>query len=372
MNSHSSPPHRIAFCITDLDVGGAERALVQLVTRLDRGFWEPHVICLSQEGELVKELEAAHIPTFCLGARTRKNLTVYFRLAKCLKNIQPKILQTYLYHANIMGRFAARKAGVPHTVSGIRVAERRGKLRLWVDRLTQGSVAHHVCVSKDVAEFSIQSSGLHTDKVVVIPNGVDTERFSQAQAVDLSQFGIPEGAKTVLFVGRLDRQKGPFILLAAVKGILQAHDNVHVLFVGDGPLRNPLHDWVREHNLAANIHFAGQQREIESFYQAADCLVLPSRWEGMPNVVLEAMAAGKPVITTTVEGTRDLISNHVNGLLIPPESPQELAAKLTMLLTDPDQAANLGKAAQTHIQKEFTWENTVKKYDRLYRSLLSD
>jgi glycosyltransferase involved in cell wall biosynthesis len=284
----------------------------------------------------------------------------------------PAILQTFLYHANIAGRVAGRRAGIKHIVAGIRVAEKRGKTRLWVDRLTDRYVSRHVCVSRAVAKFSQDVGRLPTEKIVVIPNGVDAEQFANAAPADLSQFQIPAGSQTVLFVGRLDVQKSPFVLLKAVQGILHAHPEVHLLFVGDGPQRGALVEWVHSHGLITNIHFGGQRNDVASIMRACSCLALPSRWEGMPNVVLEAMAAGLPVVATDVEGTSEVIKNHQTGLLVPPESPRELASLLTMLVTDSEQAKALGRAAQESVAKDFTWDQAVARYDRLYRQLLAE
>ncbi len=366
----SEAPVRIAFCITDLDAGGAERAMVQLVTRLDRARFEPMVFCLSQPGELVGQLEQAGVPTVCLGARSRFNLWALFRLNRALRAFRPRVLQTYLHHANIAGRIAGRLAGVEAIVCGIRVAEKRSRVPLWLDRWTGRLVTRHVCVSRDVAEFSKTRGRLLGDKLTVIPNGVDAELFASAAPADLNQFDIPADAKTVLFVGRLDPQKGPFILLAAVEGVVRAHPEFHLLIVGDGPLRAACAQWVKAHGLSHHVHFAGRRSDVPSLMRASHCLAVPSLWEGMANVVLEAMAAGLPVIATSVEGTSELIQNHVTGLLISPGSPQELAGALTLVLTDPVQAGALGRAAQVFVSEKFTWNTCVERYERLYQGLL--
>ena len=189
-------PVRIAFCITDLDDGGAERALVQLVAGLDRSRWEPRLFCLSGEGVLAEELSGADVPVTCLGAKSSRSLSVVFRLAFALRDFHPALLQTYLYHANMAGRIAGRIARVPVIVSGIRVAEQRSRLRLWLDCVTRGIVDHHVCVSEAVATFSRQRSRLSEDKITVISNGVDAELFANAEPIDLSEFGIPKESQT--------------------------------------------------------------------------------------------------------------------------------------------------------------------------------
>ena len=372
--SSAVEPIRLAFCITDLDPGGAERALVNLVTRLDRSRWQPFVVSLSGSGTLVEELAQADVPVTCLGARNSRNLLILpglvRRLRRRLREVKPALLQTFLFHANVVGRIAGRLAGVPTIVSGIRVAEKRSRIPLWLDRATQWMVDHHVCVSRDVANFSIERGGLRADKIKVIPNGVDVNRFAHAAPADLSEFGIPADSTTIIFVGRLDEQKGPFILLAAVKQLLESQRNVHVLLVGEGPLRGRLETWVRDHGFGEKIHLIGWRADVSALLKASEILVLPSRWEGMPNVVLEAMAAGLAVVASEVEGTTEIIRNHQTGILVPPESPQDLSTILFLLLNDPKQVSSLGLAAQESVTKDFAIETMVSGYDAFYRLLL--
>lgn len=365
-------PVRIAFCITELDPGGAERALVQLVTRLDRAEWEPAVFSLGPRGPLADQLDAAAIPTTCLNATSKLDVLVVKRLTNALREFKPQILQTYLHHANIVGRIAGKRAKVEHIVSGIRVAERRSRWPLRIDRLTERLVSRHVCVSQAVATFSTMIAGLSEEKIVVIPNGVDTERFRNAQPVDLSQFGIPPDTRTLLFVGRLDPQKGPFLFLRAVESLVSTYRDFHVLIVGTGPLEEKLRERVVQTGVESRVHFAGWRDDVPAIMKSVDALVLPSQWEGMPNVVLEAMAAGLPVLSTGVEGVTELIQNHQTGLIVEPDSLSALAGGIAIMLSDPHQTRELGIAAQQFVSKHFTWNDTVRQYIELYGDLLNE
>lgn len=369
-NRVAGAPVPLVFCITDLDPGGAERALVQLATGLDRNCWQPSVICLSGPGALVEPLKQAGIPVDCLGACCAQDVRVLFRLVGRLRRLRPALLQTSLYHANLLGRVVGRLVGVPIIVSGIRVAERGSRFRLWVDRVTERLVDAHVCVSRDVAEFSVHRGGLSAEKVTVIPNGVDWETYAHASAADLSEFGIPPGCRTVLFVGRLDQQKDPFNLLTAAESLFEKHSQLHVLLVGKGRLRQAIETWVREHGVQSRVHVAGWRADVPALLRAAGCLVLSSRWEGLPNVVLEAMAAGVPVVATQVEGTTALVRPGQTGLLVPPESPEELASAISQILTDSARALSMAREAQEFVKKELTWKEAVSQHEHLYRRLL--
>ncbi|MGQ0633655.1 MAG: glycosyltransferase [Planctomycetaceae bacterium] len=362
-------PISIAFCVTDLDPGGAERALVQLATRIDRSRFVPAVFCLGPPAPLVGALEAAAIRTICLGATRATDWGVLVRLYRELRSYRPQIVQTFLFHANLAGRVAGRLAGARHVVSGIRVAERRARWHLWLDRLTNRLVDVNVCVSRGVAQFSLREGGLPAAKTIVIPNGVDVEAFANAPPADLQQFGIPPGAQVVLSVGRLDAQKGIPTLLAAVAPLTSRFEALHVLLVGEGPQRAELEHAIRDRGLAQRVHPAGWRSDVPHLMRAATCLALPSHWEGMPNVVLEAMAAGLPVVASRVEGTDELIVAGATGLLVAPGAADELSVALITLLSEPSRAAAMGHAGQERARREFSWEQMVHSYENLFLRL---
>lgn len=365
-------PTRIAFCITELDPGGAERALTQLVLGLDRNDWEPYVFCLGPRGHFADVLESAGVPVTCLNARGFFSLPqVVFRLTRELRRLRPALVQTFLFHANILGRIAARLAGIPVVVSGIRVAERRNRWQGRVDRWTNRLVAANVCVSQGVADFSAQNVGLPIGKLVVIPNSVDFQRFSSAIPADLTPFGIPADSRVFISVGRLDRQKGLDTLIEAVGLMNPLPNDVHFLLVGDGPEANPLVAHVDRSGLSSRIHFAGRRNDVPQLLAASTALILPSRWEGMPNVVLEAMAAGLPVIATNVEGISELVQHGVTGLIVPVASPAELSQALTQILSSPSVLSSGGRKAQDIVQSVFRPQSVCDSYVGLYRRLLS-
>jgi glycosyltransferase involved in cell wall biosynthesis len=370
--SKAAAPVRTAFCITDLDPGGAERALVQLVTRLDRARWEPAVFCLAGRGALADELSAAGVPVVCLGARHWTGIGAVWRLFRELRRFRPALLQTFLFHANLAGRIAGRMAGIGRIVSGIRVAEKRSRAFLWIDRFTNWLVVTNICVSQAVADFSVSRAGLAPKKIIVIPNGVDVAKFSSARPADLSQFEIPAGSPVLLTISRLDRQKGLHDLIEAAALVVPTYPNTHFIIVGEGPERAALERAVREKGLVARVHFAGWRADVPELLAAGYALVLSSHWEGLPNVILEAMAAGRPVAATRVEGAAELIIEGRTGLMVSPQSPLALAAALESLLADPTRAAAMGQAGRERVAAEFSWETMVGRYDELYQSILPE
>ncbi len=360
-------PVRVAFCITELDPGGAERALFEIVTRLDPAHWEVRVFCLGPETDLSRRLLDAGIRTECLGARRAYQVGVLFQLMRALREFQPALLQTFLFHANILGRLAGWWAGVPVVLSGLRVAERGKRWHLWLDRWTSRLVTLNVCVSQGVRQFAISAGGLPEPKLRVIPNGVDAERFASASPVDLSQFGIPAGAWTLVTVGRLTPQKGHDELLGAMTPLLIADPQMHLLIVGEGPERETL-DWLADSfGVTGQVHLSGFQADIPGILKSCQAFVLPSRWEGMPNVLLEALAAGLPCIATDVEGVRELLAGEV-GIVIPPGD--ELALRRAVEQVRHQMWGIPSQKTLDAVLKRHSWEAISKEYESLFTECL--
>jgi glycosyltransferase involved in cell wall biosynthesis len=367
---------RIALVITGMEAGGAEQALAALATGLDRARFAPVVYSLrprptGEQASVAGRLETAGIPVQCLDARSARDFpSIVRRLAQRFREQRPSLVQSFLFHANIAARLAAWRAGVPVMLSGIRVAERRGRWRLWADRLTDRLVAKHVCVSRDVAEFSAQTGRLPRHKLVVIPNGVDVVRFRDAQCADLSELAGGAKRRYVIYVGRLDEQKGVRWLLehaATWMKRLVAHD---LLIVGEGPYRSALERAAREENIAQRVHFLGWRSDVPSLLKAADVLVLPSQWEGMPNVVLEAMAAGRAIVANRVEGVAELLGPGADQQTVAGREGQAFANLLGDIASNPLQRNELGAINQRRAEAEFSLERAANAYAELWNSLL--
>ncbi|MEZ6067352.1 MAG: glycosyltransferase [Planctomycetaceae bacterium] len=365
-------PRRLAYCITDLDAGGAERALVQIACRLQGPDWQIKVFCLGPEAELAEPLQLCGIEVESLDVSRRRPIQAIRELAAGLRQWQPELLQTFLFHANIAGRLAARSAKVPLVVSGLRVAERDARWRMRLDRWTQSLVTCNVCVSRGVADFSITEVGLAREKTVVIPNGVDAERFSTALPADLQTYGIPPQSRTLLFVGRLHPQKAPELLIEAARPLIERDSDLYLLLVGDGPMMEELRQQVRGSGMDRQVLFPGRLPNVAPLLKASTLLVLPSRWEGMPNVVLEAMAAGCPVVATAVEGSSDLIRHGESGWLCNPNSVNDLRAALTLALADESTRRRVAEESQRVSSEEFTWSRVAESYAALYARLIED
>ena len=365
----------VALCITELDVGGAEQALVELATRLDRRRFEPVVYALSaplqDRPSLAGRLAEAGIETHFLGGRHVGHLPLIVRrLTRLLKRQRPRIVLSFLFHANFVSRLAARWARVPTVLSGIRVAEGGARWHCRLDRLTSRLVDQYVCVSQAVAAFSARA-GLPEDRLVVIPNGVDMARFEQAEPLDLAELGLSRGRRAVTYVGRLDRQKGTAELVEHSPSWMRRLPDHDLLLVGTGPQAGELRRLARELGIADRVHFAGWRDDVPRILRASDLFVLPSRWEGMPNALLEAMAAGLPVVATDVEGVRELLGAAAGEQVVAPADWRSLSQRIVELAGDRERASQLGRANQLRAA-DFSWPAMVAAYESLFSSFVGE
>ena len=256
-------------------------------------------------------------------------------------------------------------------VSAIRVAEPR-RWHLWADRLTAGSVDRYVCVSEAVARFSAAQGGLPAKKLVVIPNGIDADQFSARSAAEPAALGSPVGRRLVTYVGRLDRQKGVRWLVEAAAGWLGRLPDCDLLLVGEGPERRRLERLCGKQGISDRVRFAGWRSDVAEILAGSQLLVLPSRWEGMPNVVLQAMASRLPVLASDVEGVRELLGPDSEPQTVRYGDSDALVEKIVRLMSDREFAGELGARNRQRARQEFTIERVVTAYEGLWASLVAE
>ena len=207
-------------------------------------------------------------------------------------------------------------------------------------------------------------------KVYVIPNGVDFSRFGRLHAKESHRLlPIDDNASIILFVGGLRKIKGLDYLFEAMRFVKEKTTRVTLLLVGDGSERNHLEALARDLDLEENIHFAGRvpPEAIPKCMAAPDVLVLPSLSEGFPNVILEAMASGLPVVATRVGGVPDIVADGINGFVVPPRNPREIAEKVLALLNDTEARTRIASANVLEAKK-YTWEKVVIQLEEVYRA----
>jgi len=360
---------RVLLLVTDLELGGTPLAVKQLACNLDPSLFEVQVACLAGQGPLARELRKNNIATHCLGAGSSWDFWVLLRLARLVIRFRPHILHSFLVHANFVGRIVGKLLHVPCIIASLRTAEQGKKWHNMIENLTCRLSRITLCNSTSVFEHARSISHVPPGHLEIIVNGVDYSRFAHAQPVDKSSLGLHPEKTTLIFVGRLDPVKSLDVLLYALAQISPQQD-LQLLIVGDGPQRSRLESLATQLNLKDRVYFCGFRRDVENLLAGGDIFIQPSRWEGCSNVVLEAMAAGIPVIASRTCGIVDLVVSNQTGLLFKPGDSNELGHAITTLIQNPAQASRLARTAQRHIKERFALEEVIKAYQQLYHSLL--
>ncbi len=365
---------RVDFVITELFVGGAERCLTELALGLSESGDDVRVFSLGAlpiDGQrtLVERLQGAGIPVATAGAdRPTKFYRAYRQLRSWFDESKPDICQTFLHHANVLGPWAAAASGIEITVGGLRIAESK-PLRCRIERSALRRTNSVICVSAAVQQFANERLGCSPGKSVVIPNGVDVSRFASATPLEWSAIGWPDDSIVSLFVGRLHRQKGIELLQQQVDSISPTGSNRRLLLVGDGPLRSELQRWVTQIG-KHRVQLLSWQSDVAPLMRACRLLILPSHYEGMPNVVLEAMAAGRPVVCSRVEGSEELLS-HTPQQSFPVGDGDAMADLVEQFLADEVLCDEVGSSNQARVRNDFSIAAMVDAYRSHYRTLLA-
>lgn len=366
-------PHRILHIIPTLDRHGAEKQMTLLASRLPRDEFDIHVCVLTRDGPLREELAAADVPVTLINKRLKIDPRAYWRLKQHIKDLDPDLVHTWLFAANAYGRSAARACGVKHLVAAERCVDRwKAWYHLAIDRRLARHTQRIVTNTAAVREFYVRK-GLPADKFTVIANGVDppaVDRPATREEV-LEELGLPPDARLIGVVARLWPQKQIKDLIWAVELLRRIRDDAHLLIIGDGPHRWRLTRYRDLVGIIKKVHFLGHRDDVPRLVQHFDVLALSSEYEGQPNAVMEAMAAGIPVVATDIPGTRDLVVHEQTGYLVPVGGRADFARHINDLLNQPDVARQLGDAGRDRMLQHFTVDTMVQHYAGLYRQLLT-
>lgn len=369
---------RIALTITELDPGGAEKCLVQLTIYLAERGHEVEVIALGPTPEnslglspnrtlLTDQLTQAGIPWKSGNAAGVLSLpSVVKWLRNELQRIQPDVVQSMLFHANVVTALANRKLAIPH-VGGARVGQ-PSRIRRLAEKWSAKRMQKMVCVSQAVANQCARL--IPHDKLVVIPNGIPAAEFSQSaieRPTGLQQVLPKEQTPYFIFVGRLSEQKGILPLMKKVDLLLDNLPDYHMILLGDGPLRTEIQESINKSRNVTRVHLLGWRPHAIPWIANSRALLLPSRYEGMPNVVLEAMSVGRPVVVFDVEGIGELLGE---------QSEQIVHGDLTQFIERVHQFANSDKIESLGVENRkraealFRLEDQHAKYEQLYLDCL--
>lgn len=357
----------ILYLVVGLGIGGTEIQLLELLKKLNREKYNPTVCSIKEKGVLADDIERIGIKIESLSIRNRFNFLALPRLVRILRREGIDILHTFLFWANILGRLAGRITRVPIIVSGEEgINLRKKKIAILIDRLTSRWVDKIVVVSKAIKNTLVAREKISSEKIEVIYNGIDLRNFK----ADYKKGG--KSVPKVGIVGRLHPDKGHRYFLKAAAQTIKKKPKVEFLIVGHGPLREELEDLSNELGLSDKVVFAGGRRDIPQIMFSLDILVLSSLEEGLGNVLLEAMASGKPVVATKVGGVPEIVLDGETGILVPSKNPDALAQAILKLLMNPALAKEMGRAGRRRVKKYFTIDRMVKGTEKVYNNFVKE
>ncbi len=365
-------PIRVLFVVGNFSVGGTERHLVEVWRRLDRNRFTLQIACFRREGRLLPEVEALKLPVRELGVgRSIYGPSGWRSLARLVLHVlrfRPDVIHGFLFGPALFAALAGRLCGVPAVVVAKRNVDAfETPRRMLGHKLAHRLATHVTAVSQHVAETAV-ALGVRRDRVVVIPNGVDISRFENVSP-DLAAIGFrgaQETAPLIGSVGRLAARKDYGVLLDALALLAREGVSFRALLIGEGPEHAALAARVKSLGIVERVQFLGERTDVERLLPALDVFVLSSREEGIPNALLEALAAARPSIATAVGGTPEVLDDGETGWLVPPGSPEALAQALREALEHPEEARRRGEAGRRAVRERMSIEAMVSRYEAFY------
>ncbi len=364
-------PLSVLRVITWLPVGGIERKILAVLPRLDPERFRVRLVCLRERGALADELEKAGIPVDLNPMPSRLSPMGLRNLSRYMKEHEIDIVHAHMYRSSVPATIAARLAGVPAMVSQVHNVQTWETIRQrWLDRFLCRWRTSIVAVSEQVRRDVIRNLRVEREKTRVIYNGVDVNRFSDRSLREPTRkaLGLRPRDMAIIYHGRLVEQKNPDLLLKIGAEIARIRVGVRVVIAGDGPLREELERKTKEMGMEAQVRFLGRRDDVPALLQAADMSVLPSFKEGFSNAVLEAMAAGLPVVATDVGGNAEAIEHGKSGWIVPPHNTGAFLNAVAELVDDPKERVRMGREARKRAER-FSLDRMVLEVEDLYETL---
>lgn len=363
---------RILLLIPTLDRAGAERQLCLLAEGLPGDEFDVHVCCLTRGGPLVGRLAQAKIPVTVIGKRWKLDPQAFWRLKQFMAEWKPDLVHAWMFAANAYGFAAARACGVQKFIVGQRCVDPwKSGWQLTIDRALARRCSRVLVNSEGVRDFYVEH-GTPPECVDVIPNGValpEPPVATRRQLLDELQ--LPADTRLIGLVGRLWPQKRVKDAIWIADLLKVVHDNLHLLIIGDGPQRDLLRRFRDLCHVQDRVHFLGERGDVPQLMPHFDLLWSTSGYEGQSNVILEAMAAGVPVVATDIPGTRELVVPNQTGYLAAVGDRASFAKYSQRLLTDASLAARFAEAARQRVRDQFSVTKMVERHVEVYRKVLA-
>jgi len=362
---------RLAYIVGQLILGGAEQQLYYLLSGLDRSYFRPFVITLGSAPDeyWTRPIEELGVRVEHVRRLSSRALRV-IRIVNILRSENYHLVHSWSFHTNPYAALAGRLAGIP-----LRIGSMRENYELLTERyvrlLGYRGLDALIANSKSAAS-QVKQGGLTKASIRFVANGVPIARATtQADQHQLKlELGLSRDHLIIGTIGRLDSNKNQAMLLRAVVPLVKKWPQMRVVIIGEGSLKSRLLSIAQDLGIAAKVSLPGNIPLAVRYLPAMDVCCMTSFTEGMPNLVMEAMAAGVPVISTCCGDTGDLIDHGVNGYLVTVDDVESMSRYLDLLLSNRDHRMEIGRAAEIKMRSEFTVQQMVRRTTEVYRELL--
>ena len=366
----------ILYLTSSSAIGGAERLVLDTVARLDRNIFAPRVASLFGPGDLTERCRAIHVEAHNLNLRSLCRIGEIRKLKTLLKRIRPDIIQSCGLRADIWGRMFKKISGAKCFVSTIHnVDPWRQWYHVLLDRGTACRTDLFIAVSEAVRKTRIEREKFPPEKIRTIYNGIDARQYENLpeRVTARAVFGLSESDAPVIgILANLRKQKGHLDVIDTLPSLCNQFPAIRFIFAGKDYTEGEAARRAAERGVKEHIVFPGFIDDPKHLFGAADMFLLPSYWEGMPVSVLEAMAAGVPIIATPVGGVPEIIEDGKTGLLIPPGDREALLNALATLANRPELSRTLVDNARKRVVEHFDIDIMVKRYEHEYLKLLGE
>jgi len=369
---------KILFVIDALQFGGGERVFSQLIKGLP---YDKYLIFLasSPNKEFYQSLNGGLFSSIFLNFSSRANLSLIFALRRIIHGNRIDIVHGQGARAEFYARVAKSYSANAKYVStlampveGFDIGRLRKKIYRFFDRITERYVDHFIVVSDALKNFLVNQRGIPNDKITRIYNGIELDRYQPELKENAfrKQMGIGNETPVIGAIGRLVWQKGFEYLIKAAPEVIRSVPKAMFLIVGDGPLRDSLDNLTKKLKIESNIKFIGFQKNIKNILSAIDVLAVPSVLEGFPMITLEAMAMGKPIIATRIDGITEQSVHGQSAILIPPGDITSLSKSIIKVLKDKNLQTHLVSNARKRVEEHFSVQNMLEQTQHVYQSIL--
>jgi len=362
---------KVLQLVEGFNFGGAETKLLELVKHMDKERFETTVISLGLGNEIEELFKQLDCRVMTFQRKRQFDFKLLRRVTNFIREEKIDIVMTTLFYADVLGALAGRKGGAKGVFSWETISSPKWLVphRFWSYRYAIRKADRVISVSNATAEWLVQKRKVSPDKVIIIPYGVNLQKFNpQKKSVSRADIGVAETDLVIGQVSRLNEQKGHTYLIDAAPAIVKAAPNVKFVLVGDGPLRGQIEEKIKAKKLQDHFILLGFRQDVPELLPLFDVFALPSLYEGLPNVVLEAMACGLPVVATPVDGTKEAVVDKDTGFLVPVADIEALAQRLLEILLNSSLKSELGEAGRKRVEANFSLQGQVKKFEDLYET----